>query len=454
MKIPFVPSAPLNPFNNLGRLAFLGATLFIGQWFFSDIVHFPGGGIGLVLTGAGVWWISKPISAKFDSPISSQGWIRKCQQVLEDFETLDGEKAEFLMKERFNALEKIISRPGPQNVGLVSSIGGSLPDEEGFNSALAVSQPFELTFSNTLPLADDSWQWPEEFLEKDALLYSLPLPLKAADLLWLEHVPEDQPAWALVTWNDLSTWSEQLKALQAQLPHRWEGRVLRLGDDMELSSSQATLLPVRRLLENPKKNLDKTKQRLLSNLHARWQAELENLRREQFRSVQHRSQWLVAGAVFASPVPSTDLLSVAVVNGLMIKDMTRIWSCPWKPEVLQVAARQLAGAAIAQGVIEWSGQALLSAAKLDGSSWFAAGALQALNAAYLTRVVGRSMADWLALNSGVKEPDLEALKRDASHLVAKAAEEERVNWPGFIKQASGWLTERAVPVSLLPSGMV
>ena len=62
----------------------------------------------------------------------------------------------------------------------------------------------------------------------------------------------------------------------------------------------------------------------------------------------------------------------------MIKEMADIWSCSWKPDVMQVVAKQMVGVALAQGVVEWSGQALLSVAKLHGSSWLAAGTMQAL----------------------------------------------------------------------------
>ena len=155
-----------------------------------------------------------------------------------------------------------------------------------------------------------------------------------------------------------------------------------------------------------------------------------------------RSQWIVAGVVIASPVPSVDLLAVAVGNGLMVKEMATIWGCSWSAEVLQVVARQLGSAALAQGVVELSGQALLGLAKLDGASWIAAGAMQGLSAAYLTRVVGVSMADWMALNAGVAEPDLEELKRQAPLLVARAAEQERLNLPGFAQQAREWIQDR------------
>ena len=101
-------------------------------------------------------------------------------------------------------------------------------------------------------------------------------------------------------------------------------------------------------------------------------------------------------------------------------------------------------AAIAQGVVEWSGKSLLSFAKLDGSSWVAAGAIQALSAAYLTRVVGRSMADLMALNNGVTQPDLELIKQQAPQLVSKAAELERVDWVAFLKQSKEWIQSQSI----------
>lgn len=123
----------------------------------------------------------------------------------------------------------------------------------------------------------------------------------------------------------------------------------------------------------------------------------------------------------------------------MVKEMAQIWGCSWNVEVLQMVARQLGTAALGQGVVEWSGQALLGMAKLEGGTWLAAGLLQGLSAAYLTRVVGVSMADWMALNAGVAEPDLEDLKRQAPLLVAKAAEQEKVDLACFVDQARKWL---------------
>ena len=138
--------------------------------------------------------------------------------------------------------------------------------------------------------------------------------------------------------------------LASQLAPRWQGRVCLLSQGQDLRQA---LHPVRRALGSARLSSE-TSQRLLADLHRRWQAELELLRRERFQQLQRRTQWLVAGSVFASPLTSVDLLAVAVANGLMINEMAEIWGTSIKPEVLQEAAMQLARAALAQGL--WSGR--------------------------------------------------------------------------------------------------
>ncbi len=262
----------------------------------------------------------------------------------------------------------------------------------------------------------------------------------ANDLLWINTIPEDQPSWLLVSWFDNDTWNNQLSCLKSQLPIRWHERIL-LCKSSEEQKIRESLLPIRGVLIEQEKNIEITRHRLLKRLHMSWQSDLEILRRDKFKAVLKRTQWLVAGAVFASPVATVDLLSLTAVNGVMIKEMSEIWSCSCRLDSLQVVASQLAKAAIAQGVVEWSGQALLGVAKLDGSSWLATGAFQALSAAYLTRVVGSSMADWMALNNGVSEVDLESLKQQAPSFVEKALEKEKLDWNLFINQAKEWLKD-------------
>ncbi len=417
----------------LGRLALAGGTLILGQWALSDLLHIPGGGFSLLLAGAGVWWFSRSSSPpRFQSPQTLQAWIQRCRDVLDQFENFEGQPTDASGLRR-RSLQSVIDRSGPQQLGLVCLDRSALPEFQQLQAALAGSAPLTLSMANPLVLVNGQRCWPEGLRQQDLILYGLRAPLMAADLLWLHQVPEDQPAWLIV--NGLSL--DDADQFLDQLPQRWRERVLR--SDVK-SNLRLACKPLRQALNASSETLERTQQRLLADLHRGWQADLEGLRRVRFQSLQQRTQWVVAGAVLASPMLSVDLLAVAVANGLMLREMGEIWGTELNPDVLKEAAGQLARAALAQGVVEWTSQALLGLAKLDGGSWLAAGAMQALSAAYLTRVVGRSMADWLALNAGVTEPDLASLKRDAPLLVARAAQEERLDWSGFIQQSRQWLT--------------
>jgi uncharacterized protein (DUF697 family) len=330
-------------------------------------------------------------------------------------------------------LKRVLDRCGPVRMAMVALGGSQGPNEADLSSSLAGPAPVTLSLCHPLTTDDGSRSWPGGLLDQDLILFSLQAPLLASDLLWLQQVPEDQPAWLLLAFEAESASTDAVAAVRDDLPERWRERILVQESSMQLRTA---LAPLRRSL---KQAAVETRPRLLADLHRRWQRDLESLRRERFLQIQQRTQWVVAGSVMASPIASLDLLAVAVANGLMIKEMGEIWGTSLQPDVLREAAAQLARVALAQGVVEWTGQTLLGLAKLDGGSWLIAGSMQALSAAYLTRVVGRSMADWLAINAGVDELDLVALKQQAPLLVARAAEEERVNWNGFVQQSREWL---------------
>ena len=151
----------------------------------------------------------------------------------------------------------------------------------------------------------------------------------ASDLLWLQQLPEDQPAWLLVINEEQDASSEALAALRDDLPERWRERILTQDSPIALRSA---LAPLRSSL---KQAALETRPRLLAVLHRSWQRDLESLRRDRFLQIQQRTQWVVAASVMASPVPSLDLLAVAVANGLMIKEMGEIWGTSLQPDVLR-----------------------------------------------------------------------------------------------------------------------
>ena len=419
------------PTSLLRPLAVAGAGLLAGHWLISDVMHVPGGGLGLLAAGGVVIWLGrKPSKPRFAAPVSLDGWISRCQEVLDQFARFEQQPSADLARRA--ELKLVVERSGPVRMAMVALGDHQGPNEEDLSRSLAGSVSLSLSLCHPL-ITEGSRCWPRGLVDQDLILFTLGTPLLASDLLWLQQLPDDQPAWLLVTPEGQESSPDAISALLADLPDRWRERILVHDPSMSL---RAALGPLRRLL---KQAASETRPRLLADLHRRWQRDLESLRRERFLQIQQRTQWVVAGSVLASPVPSLDLLAVAVANGLMIKEMGEIWGTSLQPDVLREAAAQLARVALAQGVVEWTGQTLLGLAKLDGGSWLIAGAMQALSAAYLTRVVGRSMADWLAVNAGVDELDLVALKQQAPLLVARAAEQERLNWNGFVQQSRDWL---------------
>ena len=420
------------PTSLLRPLALAGAGLLAGQWLISDVMHVPGGGLGLLAAGGVVIWLGrKPSQPRFEAPVSLEGWIARCQEVLDQFARFEQQPS--ADQARRAELKAVVDRKGPVRVAMVSLGVPQGPNQDDLSRSLAGPVPLTLSLCHPLTTDDGSRCWPRGLVDQDLILFTLKEPLLASDLLWLQQLPEDQPAWLLVINEEQDASSEALAALRDDLPERWRERILTQDSPIALRSA---LAPLRSSL---KQAALETRPRLLAVLHRSWQRDLESLRRDRFLQIQQRTQWVVAASVMASPVPSLDLLAVAVANGLMIKEMGEIWGTSLQPDVLREAAAQLARVALAQGVVEWTGQTLLGLAKLDGGSWLIAGSMQALSAAYLTRVVGRSMADWLAINAGVDELDLVALKQQAPLLVARAAEEERVNWNGFVQQSREWL---------------
>ncbi len=425
------------------RVAFAFGALSLTQWLASDVIHVPFGGIGILCVGAGIWTFSSFSKGSFRKPSTLKGWLNRCNEVIDQFELLE-EPQSFLENsiKRQKSLQQILSSEKNQSVAFISTSDIQLPERDFLEPAFEGIDSLDFYFDNSLSVHNQCRSFPESFLEKELLIYFLPIPFRAVDLLWLETIPDNQPSWIMTTWNDSSTWSEQQHTLESQLPIKFRNRILRLQNSND--QIKETFVSIRRFLNHSSKNLDSTKQRLLERFHSSMQGDLESLRREKFKNIQVRSQWIVAGAVFASPVPSTDVLSVAVVNGLMVQEMANLWSCKLKPDLLKAVAKQLAIAALAQGVVEWSGQALLGVAKLHGGTWLAAGSMQALSAAYLTRVVGRSMADWMAMNNGVTEPDLDLLKHQAPKLVSQAMESEKVDWGSFVNNSMKWINDNNV----------
>ena len=421
----------------------------LGTW-----LHLDGGALLGLGALAGGWWLlsrRRPVVIP-RLPADTRGWIRRCEEVLPRFEQLaevgvDGDPAlaQEGRRQELAGLLAALERPD-----LAAAVVGCRPPAGELHGTVAEAlrsrRPLQLQWGEPLPSGGEGWCWPPVFRQADLLLYHLHWPLSAADLRWLEALPQGQPLWLLLQAPPalerpalLAELAGQWAALDPQRTLVWDGEPATLASVLAPLSSWLRLRGERQRQE--------TAVRVLEDLHRRWQADLEALRRRHWQRLQQRTQWLVAAGVLASPLPSLDLLVLGVANGLMLQEMARLWDCPWELATLRAAAAELARAALGLGLVEWSSQALLAAARLHGATWLVGGTLQALSAAYLTRVVGRAMADVLALSSGVAEADLAAIRRQAPILVARAAEAERIDWQAFLGQGRQWLQQSLGPAA-------
>jgi uncharacterized protein (DUF697 family) len=391
-------------------------------------------GLGVL---AGGWWVlsHRPDPPRPRLPDTVAGWFSRCEDLLGRLDRLEGESASPEAKARHQLLERCrdLSHQETLHVALVGSAPPATRWQSSFAQRLRSARGLSLKWGNALPACSSQWRWPADFQRCDAFIYHLTPPLRALDLRWLEALPAEMPVWLLIQMEGDGDRQTTGAEVLSQWPDGKRSRLL-FWDGQEADLSPA-LAPLCHWLTQQNGTLrSATLVRCLEGLHRVWQADLETWRRREWSQLQQRTQWIVAAGVFAAPMPSMDLLVLAVANGLMLQEMARLWECSWTMDQLRAAAVEMARATLAMGLVEWSSQALAAAVKLHGATWVVGGAIQALSAAYLTRVVGRAMADMLALSAGVTSPDLERIKQQAPLLLTRAAEEEKVDWAGFLRQ--------------------
>jgi hypothetical protein len=411
------------------------------------LFHLDGGALlgGGAMAG-GLWLLSRRRSTpQARLPRSLDALLERCEALLIAFERLSRQgEACPLQPERQAALQAVASDRRRSALHLALAGGQPLQDslQGPLLEALRCPQSLQLHWGRPLPALSAHWCWGEAFERCDLLLFHLRPPLRASDLRWLEAVPAGQPLWLLL---EADADDPAAARLEQEILSLWPGASAcqRLRWDGDPGGLASSLAPLAGWLAREGASLpSQTVRRRLEVLHCGWQAELETLRRQEMQRLLQRTQWLVAAGVIAAPVASLDLLVLAVANGLMLQEMARLWDCPWHAESLRQAALELARASLALGLVEWTSQALATALRLHHAGWLVGGTLQALSAAYLTRVVGHAMADVLALSAGVSEPDLAAIKRQAPVLVARAADAARLDWPAFLEQGCSWLQQR------------
>ncbi len=402
-----------------------------GEWIVSDLINYAGGSIGFFVLCLGGYFYLNNDKPKFNEPKNLDGWINICNEDLEFFEKLEAtnnlEKQNF---KRQKTLELILNKYDRE---IISCIGQKDYDncQSLFKNHFKVDK-FDFNFYEKLPTYNSSVVIPKHILNSDAIFYFINLPLSANDFLWLEKFPKNMPIWLVVLLSEDPGCKDHIEDLKSQISSEFIKKII----TVDVNKNEISNLPfsLRKFFFSSTKNIENTKKRLLKDLHVSWQSEIEGIRRMQLKGIQRKNQILVATTVFFSPIPSIDVMSMTVLNTLMIKEIKSIWGCNWSPEILDKVSKEILKTAIALGVLEWSGQTLFGITKLHGPSWLFSATFQAVSAAYLTRVISSSLADFMAITKGVEEPDLEFIKKNSEKIVERAFEKEKINWKGFVSE--------------------
>lgn len=122
---------------------------------------------------------------------------------------------------------------------------------------------------------------------------------------------------------------------------------------------------------------------------------LNEIRRERAMPIIEKYQWIAASAAFANPFPALDLLATAAVNAQLIIDLGAIYQQKFSLEQAKQTAGSMASLMLKLGLVELSTKTLTAVLKSHAATFVAGGAVQGVSAAYLTRIAGLTLLEYL-----------------------------------------------------------
>ena len=400
-----------------------------GEWVISDFFDLSGGNLGFIILCFCCYFYFKTEKPKFNEPKDLNGWVKICN---DDIDFLDEFELNNNLKNNTNFRKSVLQDILEKNENQLITVIGDRSNQfyKNLINKYFKEGSYNLNVIETLPSVSFDEELTNKFFKNDIVFYHIIPPLTAKSLLWLNKIPLDMRLWLITPSPNNNEEKEAIDELISEIPIQFQKKIINLDLKNNLFRNMPIAFRINSI--NPSTNIYATQKRLLRELHSKWQSEIEVIRRIKLKDIQKKNQLIVAASVFASPVPSVDVLSMTVLNSLMINEIKSIWGCSWSPEILEKISKEILKTAITLGVVEWSGQTILGLSKFHGPNWLVAGSFQAISAAYLTRVVSRSLADFMAINKGVAEPDLEYIKSNSEKIVENAFQSEKIDWQTFL----------------------
>jgi uncharacterized protein (DUF697 family) len=117
---------------------------------------------------------------------------------------------------------------------------------------------------------------------------------------------------------------------------------------------------------------------------------LDRQRRQEAEAIVERYMWIGAGVLLVTPLPGIDLLGTAAVNAQMVVEIGRVYDVRLSRETAQELALAVGRTLAGLGLIKGGVRLLDGALSLHLPALIVSRSIQAVSAAWLTRIAGRS----------------------------------------------------------------
>ena len=121
-------------------------------------------------------------------------------------------------------------------------------------------------------------------------------------------------------------------------------------------------------------------------------------KRREADKIIDRYQWIGAGVIAVTPVPVVDLLATAAVNAQMVIEIGRVYNVELDLEQGKELALSLGKTLVSLGVVKGALDILAKALQFHLATYIVGKAIQAVSAAYLTRIAGKSFTEYFKRN--------------------------------------------------------
>jgi GTPase SAR1 family protein len=121
---------------------------------------------------------------------------------------------------------------------------------------------------------------------------------------------------------------------------------------------------------------------------------IDQQRRREADKIIERYQWIGAGVIAVTPLPVVDILATAAVNAQMVVEIGQVYGCELNSDRGKELAFSLGKTLVSLGVVRGAVELLAKVLQTQMATYVIGKAIQAITAAYLTRIAGKSFVEY------------------------------------------------------------